>query len=284
MYRITQTSIQDEKIRAYSSLLQSVFPKAAYRLSPSYINWLYKENPLGSVIGFDAFFEEALVAHYVTIPVEYWIEGVKKKGVLSLNTATSPAHQGKGLFKMLAEKTYERAAELGYEFVVGVANRNSTHGLTKKLGFDLVSPLDARISYGFHGDTELLPGITCAFRSEISEVWLNWRLSNPSQDYKLKRNLIVSDTTIVGLTSVLTSTQALKAPQALSLSRLKNSYSPFNLWIGLNSFVLSRFMSFNIPMRLRPSPLNLIFKSLKSTNVHFDKREIRFDLIDFDAY
>src|SRR5215467_4083405 len=81
----------------------------------SYLQWLYRDNPCGHVVGFNAYAGDELAAHYATIPVEATLDGAPARGLLSLNTATHPTHQGKGLFTRLAERTYARASELGYE-------------------------------------------------------------------------------------------------------------------------------------------------------------------------
>ena len=104
----------------------------------SFLEWQYEQNPIGKAIGFNAFFEDKLVAHYAAIPINCLISGVVTKGLLSINTKTDSAHQGKGLFTLLAEETYSFAKELGFHFIVGVANDNSVYGFTKKLSFQLV--------------------------------------------------------------------------------------------------------------------------------------------------
>lgn len=90
--------------------------------------WQYADNPVGKIVGFNAYMGNLLAAHYVTMPIYMNIEGEKTLGVLSLNTATHPEHRGKRLFTILAEKSYQYAAENGYKFVIGVANAQSTHG------------------------------------------------------------------------------------------------------------------------------------------------------------
>ena len=50
----------------------------------------------------NAFYNNELVAHYVTIPVVYKFNDKTLNGLLSLNTATKAEHQGKGLFTKLA--------------------------------------------------------------------------------------------------------------------------------------------------------------------------------------
>ena len=54
------------------------------------------------------------------------------------------------MFTILAERTYQYAAENGYRFVIGVANAQSTHGFIKNLDFKLIGPLDFKIGLGMN--------------------------------------------------------------------------------------------------------------------------------------
>ena len=117
------------------------------------------------------------------------------KGVLSLNTATHPNFQGKGLFTKLATMTYDIVRSSGRSFVIGVANGNSTYGFINKLGFCLVGSLDMKIGFG---------KIKIDDSKSVCRVWqeneIHWRLKNPSANYiqnKLglynRRNFLVKD-------------------------------------------------------------------------------------------
>ena len=136
-----------DKLELYSKLLSEVFTDTK-KFTLDFLDWQYFKNPVGDVVGFDAFYNNELVAHYVTIPVVYKFNDKTLNGLLSLNTATKAEHQGKGLFTKLASDTYDLAKEKGYKFIIGVANQNSTHGFIKKLGFDLVGKLDVKIYLG----------------------------------------------------------------------------------------------------------------------------------------
>ena len=93
-------------------------------------------NPAGTVVGFDAWDDVTLAAHYVCVPARVlrWGDAFGR-ALLSLNTATRPAYQGKGLFTKLAAATYEGAERpKGFECVYGVANANSTPGFHSQAG------------------------------------------------------------------------------------------------------------------------------------------------------
>jgi len=129
------------------ALFKQVWPDGGH-LTREYIEWQYWANPAGQVVGVNAWAGDELAGHYVTIPRNGEWGGSVHRGLLSLNTAVSPSHQGKGLFVKLAAQTYETGAQLGCEFVIGVANANSVHGFVSRLGFRHCGQLDVRIAVG----------------------------------------------------------------------------------------------------------------------------------------
>lgn len=268
MYDFKPISSAMGEIREISELLTNVFPDTD-KFTSEFLKWQYLDNPMGTVVGFNAFEGEELAAHYATIPVNWKINSELKKGLLSLNTATHINHRGKKLFTQLAEATYKLAQEQGYEFVVGVANANSTPGFLKKLNFKLIAPLNAYIA---------LSGKTTPEESfSTHSVWntqdLDWRIQNPSNLYYINKEVLLSKTHIGPLAGVLGNFSS----PFQSLGKLK---SPLKLHIGLNHTKVARI---KIPRKLQPSPLNLIYKSLSDHPIP-DKKDILFRLIDFDAY
>ncbi|MEN9544092.1 MAG: hypothetical protein RLZZ598_925, partial [Pseudomonadota bacterium] len=148
------------------------------KLSTKYLEWQYLHNPDGRVIGFDAFLGDELAAHYAIIPRCYTLGGAIFKAALSVNTATHPGHQGKGLFIKLAHATYQAAAERGVQFVVGVANAQSVGGFTRKLGFSEVGQVRLHSGFGAPARADE------ALDLKLSADWLSWRLANPSRRYE----------------------------------------------------------------------------------------------------
>ena len=84
-------------LEGYSRLLSQVFG-AGPRFTGAALAWRYGANPLGQVVGTDAFVGDDLAAHYATCPAPISVGGRGVKALLSLNTATHPDHQGRGLF------------------------------------------------------------------------------------------------------------------------------------------------------------------------------------------
>jgi len=249
-YSIRQTSITEESIVRYSKFLSMVFSNNT-KFSPDFIRWLYADNPSGEVIGYDAWLGDELVAHYATIPVEYLINNQRHKGLLSLNTATHKDHQGKGLFVKLAKKTYELGRMKGFDFVIGVANNNSTHGFINNLEFKLISSLDAYIGIG---NIRSRKNNVTFFYNNLSDAYVKWRLSNPSNHYYSEKSSISSATDFKLISAVISSKY---------IPGLKNRFHLFNLWIGIAPVLLKKGFFIKLPSILKPSPLNLILKDLK---------------------
>jgi GNAT superfamily N-acetyltransferase len=284
MYDIRQIELSEGSLQSYHQLLREVFP-AATQYTLAYLTWQYQQNPAGPAVGFNAFAGEVLAAHYVTLPLRVRLDGQPVKALLSLNTATHPAHQGKGLFTKLAEATFQHAAAQGYSLVLGVANANSTPGFTRKLGFQLVAPLEARLGVGD------LPAADPAFTPEFEVEWgrdmLGWRLSNPSRTYRLRPRggltRIEAPTGRYGIQAILGDLPSeLCPPQQVALPPVLN---PVRLWLGIDpSRRFSTSLYRTLPGRLRPSPLNLIYRDLTGRRPSLEVQRLRFRALDFDAY
>ena len=267
----------------YESLFLACFPKSR-KFAPTVLNWLYLQNPDGHAIGFDAFEGDELAAHYVCIPALARINGRPEKTLLSLNTATHPRHQGKGLFTRLAEMTYQTAAEQGYCSVYGVANANSTPGFVRKLGFQLVQPLDAMAGLG-----SLSIDFEVAVRNaQFERVWtrdsLRWRCGNPFNKIAGVRRPGRVAFYANALGPLLTAYAELSGDAWCEYEHGRR-VSPLHLFLGLIPANSSHFSGYAaIPKRLRPSPLNMIFRPLTNSASLLEPAHIFFSFLDFDAY
>ncbi|MAE95895.1 MAG: GNAT family N-acetyltransferase [Deltaproteobacteria bacterium] len=264
-------------------LLASSFPEATH-LDVPYLRWSYVENPVGLVVGFNAQDDARLAAHYATLPVVARVAGREARGLLSLHTATHADYRGRGLFPQLAEATYRAGADGGFEFVVGVANAASTPGFVRRLGFQLVRPLDVRLGFG------AAPAPGAATHLDFERVWdepaLGWRLRCPARDYRRAEDArgatLYAPTDRLGIWVELG--RAIEGSSIQSLRPFRG-LQPLRLWMGLDparDWAHSSY--FSLPMRLRPSPLNLIFRDLTGAGRRLDADRVRFAALDFDAY
>lgn len=271
-YQIKQVTVDDLAIRESLSLLQLVFKEHADKFIFDYLKWQYADNPVGPIVGFNAYWGDVLAAHYVTMPIYMNIYGKKTLGVLSLNTATHPDHRGKRLFTILADRTYQYAAENGYKFVIGVANANSTPGFIKHLGFKLIGPLTFKVGVG----TNLYPKKDYTFTRYWDKEIMDWRLKNPSMKYYKNGDMIVSPIKPGFKKLVYHDSEGL-----VSLNKLHGR--PFNLYIGYGAD-LSKGVYCGIPKFIEHSPFNLIFRDLTNGSLpEVTKDNILFELIDFDV-
>ncbi|MFL5295198.1 MAG: GNAT family N-acetyltransferase [Phenylobacterium sp.] len=269
-----------DQLTAYSGLLNAVFQTRKF--SPEAIAWRYRDNPAGQVVGADAWDGERLAAHYVTCPLEARIDGEVVRGLLSLNTATHPDYQGRGLFTRLAETAYAAGTDAGYRFVIGVANANSTPGFLKKLGFQHVDRLHAgvlaRLPRRF-ADADV------QFQGHWREELLAWRLANPEGRYAVAR--------YKGLIGVWARTQApfvacaaFLRDEGQELAGARGAPLAASLFIGLEPRIrLGEQMFLPVPERLRPSPLNFIWRPLGAGVPPVLRPEAAaLNFLDFDPY
>lgn len=280
MYDYAEVRTDTESLQRYTALLRLVFPNAT-QYSAQYLAWQYAQNPNGDAVGVNAIAGDGLLAaHYVCQPLTAMVCGTEHRGLLSFNTATHPEHQGKGLFTQLANRTYDLAAKLGYSFVIGVANANSTPGFVRKLGFDLICRLDAKIGIG-------TPDPVSVGRSVVFErLWTNdtlaWRLRNPAGRYAVRKDTIYAATGTPLIKALLMRSTVVRDAEPVASPLVRG---PVTLWIGRDPALSWRNKLFiEIPERLRPSPLNLIFKDLTGQFRNMQPDEVRFWPIDFDAY
>lgn len=271
-YRIEQVKVDDAALLETLQLMQLAFVGHAEKFSLEYLKWQYADNPVGLIVGFNAYMGDELAAHYVTMPIYMNIEGKKTLGVLSLNTATHPEHRGKRLFTILAERTYQYAADNGYKFVIGVANAQSTHGFLKHLKFKLIGPLTFKIGKGIN----IYPKKDYTFTRYWDKVIMDWRLKNPSMEYYKNGDMIVSPIKPGFKKLVFHDKEEL-----VTLPMLHGR--PFNLYIGFGADLKKGFYC-GIPKFIEHSPFNLIFRDLTNgTLPEVTKDNILFELIDFDV-
>lgn len=283
---IRPVSVERDALDQYEQLFQKCFPGATH-LNVRYLHWLYAANPVGLVIGYDAWSGDRLAAHYACIPGEAMIAGRKRRVMLSLNTATHPDFQGKGLFTRLADATYQAGAESGVQAVYGVANANSTPGFVRKLGFALVKSLDARIG---PGRIDHVAPAQLQEHAEFHRVWssadLSWRIANPERPYRL----VNVGGGILGAQAP-TGKIGLHAWAEVALPKDMGapSHGPtlaMHLHLGLRPqrWAAKRGLWFDVPQRLRSSPLNMIFRPLAEGLGQPSPDAILLGQLDFDAF
>ena len=280
-YECRTLDLSPAGIEAMSRLLRTVFPQAAH-LTPAYLRWLYAANPDGAAVGVNAYLGEELVGHYVLIPLRARLFGVEARGAHSLNGAVHPDHQGRRLYARLGELAHAAAREAGFEFLIGVPNASSTHVFVRTFGFQLVGPLQARVGLGPIARHSGEPPVDYARVWDESNV--RWRLANPSTRYTLSRRgercEVRAPSGRPGIRALVGFVDPALAPPGLAAPP-----PGLDLFIGADPALRwSRSLYVNLPMRLRPAPLNFVFKDLTGRGRAVDPGRLRYTALDFDPY
>lgn len=137
-----------DDVPALARLMGEVYGPRHRSADEVFLRWQYLENPLGEVVGYGAFGldgddEGRLVGAYTLIPLPFSLAGRSAPGMLSLNTATLPHFERRGIFTNLARLAYAHATSLGAVGVLGFPNENSLPVLRDKLGFAVPGRLEA---------------------------------------------------------------------------------------------------------------------------------------------
>lgn len=279
-YNFLPIRTDETSIKEITNLLKITFPHAK-KYTETFVVWQYVDNPDGPMMGYNAYEGATLAAHYALMPIKAKIYGKEEKGLLSLNTATHPEHRGKKLFPKLANESYKEAANQGFSFIIGVANAQSTSGFLKKLDFQFIGMLDAKLGWG--PITREKDDYNVDYQRIWNEDAIQWRISNPELQYKIKNNRILAPTDRFGIQAIL---KEFDKEYSIDDNHTRTlSLMPIKLWMGIdNTIDWKKSFYFDIPLKMRPSPLNLIFKDLTGNGREFDFSKIQFDALDFDAY
>jgi GNAT superfamily N-acetyltransferase len=298
-------------LEATSRLLREVFPQHAKYRHSGYLEWEYSLSPSGTVIESNEDDDEGRCGHYAVVPQRWRINGGPFTYALSLNTAVSGRSRGKGVFSRLGRTVVERAREQGITALIGVSNAESTHGMVKSLGFQLLgalpvvavlptAPRRARIfdlgtveemSVWCH-EVRRARGVVPGPQREWDAEELLWRTADPAHGYEVLVSdgvlAVIHATSFHGLRVAVIVKVFVRDPTAsIGISLVATAAcnalrAPMALYAGLNPNL--RLGGLQIPTRLRPSPLNLIVKSLVADMKPSELVPDCFEFLDFDAY
>ncbi|HET9428323.1 MAG TPA: GNAT family N-acetyltransferase [Allosphingosinicella sp.] len=277
-YEFRLLTLSSAELLQLSALLHRVFPKARH-LTERYLQWKYAGNPDGRAIGCNAYLAGELVGHMAALPMQGRLHGKTERGLFFVNGAVHPAHRGRRLQSRISAAMFEEAQRQGYAYCFGTGNRYSTGPLLTR--FSLIGPLEARIGIGAPRRRQ---AVALDFERLWSEEALRWRLANPERLYGLRDHdgrLAVTAPAAPGISALL-----YYGPNDWHLTGNGNSSrAPLRLWIGRDPRIdWSQSAFLPIPIRLRPSPLNLVFRDLSGRHTPPDPARTVFRAIDFDPY
>lgn len=235
----------------------------------------YLNNPAGKVISFNAFYGEELVAHYACIPYKMEIEDKVVTGLFDMATVTHPDHRGKGLFKKLAQTTYDYAKQNGFEFVLGVANANSFPGYMKYFPFTFVGQMEVKMGLG----TKIECDGDKTFKVYRDPEIFNWRLDTCKANYSRNKNALVGR-----YNSLVQTYMGSFSDTLLDSTKAKDKHWGFRpkLYVGMGAKFRSLYLT--VPKFIKRSPFNLIFLDLTEGKLpKMTKNNVFFQLFDFDV-
>ena len=289
MFEVRPIDLTSAGMEETRKLLRVVYPHANH-LTARYLDRLYNGNPVGPTSGYSAFEKGTLIGHYLMIPITARIFGKEEVGMWPFQLATHPEFRGKGLFTALAEASYAESRKKGYGYVTGVGNAMSTPLFVGKWGFQSVCRLDVKVGVGRAPTSRHRHDGKGDGDVDFARTWVKdgiaWRIHHNPTPYRVVHRGDVSHlfgaTGRYGIWAEIGAFERGLLPSGLAALRVPN---PLRLWIGVDpSRDWSRSLYADVPMRFRPSPLNLLFLDLTGENRRFDPGRVRYDLFDFDAY
>ncbi|HEY0112284.1 MAG TPA: GNAT family N-acetyltransferase [Allosphingosinicella sp.] len=278
-YRFERLDHSASGYEQISRLMGKVFPKARH-LTPRYFEWYYGKNPDGRAIGCNAFAGDELVGHMAAQVFPSRLDGEELRGAYTVNGSVHPLHRGCKLQSRISATLFEQAAAMGCVLCLATGNKWSTGPLLTR--YEMLRPLEARIGIGLpraRGDSG-----EPSFERIWSEEAMRWRMANPEGRYSAIRDLdrmaILSPAGVPGIGAILYQGRSVGA-----FSETNDLPGPLRLWLGLDPDVDWRGSAFlPIPMRLRPSPLNLVYRDLTGGGFLPDPARVVFRGVDFDAF
>lgn len=255
--------------------LQNLVYAGSHTFSINGFKQWYLNNPMGKVISFNAFYGEELVAHYACIPYKMEIEDRVVSGLFDMATVTHPEHRGKGLFKKLAQTTYDYARANGFEFVLGVANANSFPGYIKYFPFTFIGQLEVKMGLG----TKIESDGDKTYKVFWEKNSFNWRLKCNTANYSAEGHSLLGKYNSMVQTYMGTYSESL-----LASSDAHDKHWGFRpkLYVGMGARFKSLYLT--VPRFIKRSPFNLIFLDLTDGKLPpITKDNIFFQLYDFDV-
>ncbi len=284
MSEIKPVDLSPKGIAECGKLMRLVFANTPH-LTDSFFDWQYNKNPLGPAIGFNAYDNGELISHCVVLPTKVKLFGKVTNGVHSVNGVSHPRFQGTGLYFRLAKRTYQLAKDKGYEFGFSISNDLATPGWTRLIGFQYVSPLLVKVGAGTFAHKKDEPQV------DFERVWdkemLEWRCSCPSIDYRLEKNgtnfSIFGPTNKFGIQVVMRQLPKSLLPEKVESHQL--GMNPVRVWTGFDPALnWKRAAYVTLPEKLKPSPLNFLFKDMTGENRVLKRDRIRCWPLDFDDF
>jgi hypothetical protein len=302
--------------RATSELLAEYLD--AHRFADTrYLEWFYGASPRGNAIEEHVDDETGKrIGHYAVLPTCYRTPAGVTPFIFTSNVATDASARRRGLFREMAERIYPRAAATGAPGLAGHANAASTAPLIK-FGWGVLGPMPVVVAPPFvppRGIRDIRVDAAFLASDELADLsadldwvpvhdwvqswtsdWLRWRLARPESSYVLHVGpdaLVVStrDKAPLGIPAAVI-LKILPRPGAqlpvpggrYVTAACRAHRAPACVYAGWNAH--ARVRGVPVPMRFRPSPMNIVFKSFDENRMPSGSFRIdTFEFLDGDAY
>lgn len=271
-------------------LLYDVYRAPQFR-DARYLDWYYRQNPLGPAIETDLVDEQGRLGHMGGIPHVYHSRSGTLQAMFPLNIAVHERARGKGgMANMTAACYAETEKRWGKALLLGMANANSVGYYGTKGGYRVVMQMPVTIcpsvwpdldrvetrridpAYLASADFEALfetfdlsPGEGWSERYTLP--FLRWRLSRPDSDYRIhagKDVVVVTSCdrrhglpfTIVMKTFRRKSAGGARAgANGVIAAACRQRRTPLAVYAGFSG--QTRVRGFRLPERWKPAPLHL---------------------------
>lgn len=273
-----------ERLGPVAALMRRAFPKAG-KYSEAYLDWLYFQNPAGPALAFDVREGDRIISHGAGVPQRLMLHGRPVLGALMLNTATDADRQGRGLFSRIVNAVIEETRRRGVAALTGVANQNSVGPYVNRLAFQEVRGLDAFVALEPERVDMARAMADADLRRDWDDATLAWRLANPESPARLVA--ATHDSLVVEAASTA---PVIRARGVIPRAGLEPPPLPRGrLWPAVSLTLAPagtsrRGLAVDLPDRLRPSPLRLIYLNTADPADRLDPDRILFSFLDFDAF
>lgn len=189
------TIVEKDGLIAHVAAIEALFLESfGSPLSPDLWKWAYLDNPNGQPVVSLCYDEGRLVGHYAAIAMPLTGQGVTLNSYLSVTTMVAASHRAQGVFVTLGEATYQAAADLGVDFVMGFPNAAATPGRRKRLHWTLPQP-----DYVAAATKAQLLAAAAPLQALFTDSWAldlrhvptrEWRMSRPGAAYVWEDGLV----------------------------------------------------------------------------------------------
>jgi len=127
----TSIGVSDAQLPLLAAFLCEIFQNEMF--SAKYLDWLYNKNPFGNAVCITVYSENQIIGHIAGLPREYsnGFEG-SYKGFLAVNTSVDRKFLKLRIFNDLIKALINEKDSRGYEFILGIPNRNALNGWLKR--------------------------------------------------------------------------------------------------------------------------------------------------------